>query len=57
MRPRDYIVAALIIIGVPAIWFLIIIGLTGVAGLGLSISLVVVISFIVYLVLKHRQPH
>jgi amino acid transporter len=55
LRPRDYFVAALIILGIPALWFLIIIGLTGVASLGLSFSIVVVISFIVYLVLKHRQ--
>jgi hypothetical protein len=56
LTPRDYGVSALIIIGVPLIWFLLVAALMGHTNAGVATSVVVIISFIVYLILKRNKP-
>jgi positive regulator of sigma E activity len=53
--PRDYLIAAIIIIGVPLIWFLLIAGLAGHTGAGAAISIVIVISFATYIALQRQK--
>jgi hypothetical protein len=54
---RDYLVAGFIIFGVVAIWFLLIATLMGMTDPGLGISITIVLSFIVYLVLKRKSKN
>jgi len=52
--PRDYIVSALIIIGVLSAWFLLLASFMGVGNRQITLSLSIVIGSIIYIVLKRR---
>jgi hypothetical protein len=53
--PRDYIVSALIIIGVLAAWFLLLASLMGLINPQISLSLTIVVGLIVYVIIKRKK--
>ena len=53
--PRDYLVSAVIILGVLTAWFLVLAGLLGITNLRISVALAIVIGLILYVVIKRRQ--
>jgi len=53
--PRDYVVSALIIVGVLLVWFLLMASLMGIGTWQITLPIAIVISCVMYVFIKRRE--